>query len=183
MSLNVLVCYHSAEGQTAKVAERIASVLTSGGCTVELAMAERNPTTAGFDGVIVGDSIHLGAHSRELRRWITHHGDELDRLPTALFQVSLTSATDDDEHTRQAHHLMHQLLDATGLDPDVVGLFAGALAYTRYGWFKRALMRRVAASEGTDTDTSRDHEYTDWDAVDHFAADALALFGAPVPES
>jgi menaquinone-dependent protoporphyrinogen oxidase len=65
------------------------------------------------------------------------------------------------------------LLDATGLDPDVVGLFAGALAYRRYGWFKRHLMRSIARRQGGDTDMTRDFEYTDWDAVTEFAADAL----------
>lgn len=33
----------------------------------------------------------------------------------------------------------------------------------------------AAAREGTDTDMTRDHEYTDWDAVDHFAQDAYSL--------
>ncbi len=31
-----------------------------------------------------------------------------------------------------------------------------------------------------DTDTSRDHEYTDWDAVDRFVDDCLALLPAAV---
>ena len=74
--------------------------------------------------------------------------------------------------------LVQQFIDATGLDPEMVGLFAGALAYTRYGWLKRAVMKRIVASEGGNTDTSRDHEYTDWDAVDDFAADVYALAAA-----
>lgn len=70
---------------------------------------------------------------------------------------------------------MQRLLDATGLDPDIVGLFAGPLAYTRYGWLKRRVIASIAAKDGGDTDATRDHEYTDWDAVGHFATDALAL--------
>ena len=38
-------------------------------------------------------------------------------------------------------------------------------------------MQRIAASEGGDTDTSLDHEYTDWEAVEQFALDALSLVG------
>ena len=98
----------------------------------------------------------------------------------ALFQVSLTSANPDEEHTATAHGMMQQLLEETGLDPDMVGLFAGALRYTQYGWLKRHVMGRIARSEGTDYDTSRDYEYTDWEAVDAFARDAAALFaGGP----
>ena len=56
-----------------------------------------------------------------------------------------------------------------------MGLFAGALVYTRYGWLKKRLMRSIAKRDGSDTDMSRDHEYTDWDAVDEFARDALGV--------
>ena len=177
MATRVLLCYHSAEGQTAKIADRIAEILIGEGCSVVVARAGDDPSPAGYDGVVVGDSIHAGRHSRQLRRWIGRHGDELDAVPVALFQVSLTSRRDDEEGVAEAHRLLQHLLDATDLDPDLVGLFAGALAYTRYGWFKRRMMSRIAESEGGDSDPSRDYEYTDWDAVDHFAADALAVFG------
>jgi menaquinone-dependent protoporphyrinogen oxidase len=178
MTNRILLAYHSDEGQTAKIAGHITAALRDRGVVVEVATAEDDPSPAGFDVVIVGDSIHMGRHSRSLRRWLTRHADELDTVPLALFQVSLTSATDDAEHDAEAHGLVDRLLEATGIDPAVVGLFAGALAYTRYGWLKRSVMRRIAAAQGDDTDTSRDHEYTDWDAVEQFARDAHALAGA-----
>jgi len=183
MSIQVLIVYHSQEGQTAKVAERIATVLTDGGAEVQRVMADDDPSPDGFDGVIVGDSIHLGRHSRSLRRWLNRHADTLDSLPTALFQVSLTSAHDDPEHTHEAHQLLQRLLDGTGLDPDIVGLFAGALAYTRYGWLKRRMMTRIAADQGDPTDTTSDHEFTDWNAVENFANDALTMFTGTGPDS
>lgn len=175
MTISILLTYHTAEGQTEKIALRIAEALRAHGAVVDMAHAEHDPTPARHDGVVVGDSIHAGRHSRELRKWLSRHAEQLDGMPVALFQVSLTSANDDEAHVHQAHGMVAELLDDTGLDPDLVGLFAGALAYTRYGWFKRHLMRRVAASEGGDTDTTRDYEYTDWDAVDHFADDAYSL--------
>lgn len=183
MDARILIVYHSEEGQTARIAERIAVVLTEHGATVEKVTADDDPAPEGYDGVIVGDSIHIGRHSRSLRRWLTRHADTLDSLPTALFQVSLTSAHDDPEHTDEAHQLLQRLLDGTGLDPDVVGLFAGALAYTRYGWLKRRMMTRIAAAQGDPTDTTVDHDFTDWDAVEHFATDALAVIGGTAPES
>ena len=175
MATRILVVHHSEEGQTAKVAERIAATLRAAGADVESDTAERDPSPEGYDGVIVGDSIHIGRHSRSLRRWLTRHADALDAMPVTLFQVSLTSAHDDPEHDAEAHQLLGRLLDSTGLDPDIVGLFAGALAYTRYGWLKRRMMHRIAGGQGDPTDTSSDHEFTDWDSVEHFAADALAL--------
>ena len=76
----------------------------------------------------------------------------------------------------EAHRLVQQLLDTTRVEPDLVGLFAGALVYTRYGWLKRTMMSRIARAEDGDADTSKDYEYTDWEAVEQFAADAVSIF-------
>lgn len=177
MTKRILVAYHSSEGQTETVAHRIADTLRAAGVDVDLADADSAPPPDGYNAVVAGDSIHAGRHSRALSTYLSHHAETLAALPVAIFQVSLTSATDDAEHTTEAHNLLRQLLDDTGLDPDIVGLFAGALRYTRYGWLKRHVMASIAKSEGADSDTSRDHEYTDWDAVDHFARDVAALTG------
>jgi menaquinone-dependent protoporphyrinogen oxidase len=41
-------------------------------------------------------------------------------------------------------------------------------------------MRRISRKEGGDTDTSRDYEYTDWAAVDRFAAEFADEVAGPV---
>ena len=171
----ILIAYHTSEGQTAKVADRIADRAREAGATVDEHRAESAPAPDAYDVVIAGDSIHTGSHSRQLTRYLKANAEALEAVPVALFQVSMTSATADEEHTARAHEMLADLTKKTGVDPDIVGLFAGALAYTRYGWFKRHLMQRIAKSEGGDTDTSVDHEYTDWDAVDAFARDAVVL--------
>ncbi len=53
--------------------------------------------------------------------------------------------------------------------------FAGALRYSEYGWMMKRVMKSIARREGNDTDTSRDHEYTDWPAVDRFANDVAVM--------
>jgi menaquinone-dependent protoporphyrinogen oxidase len=47
---------------------------------------------------------------------------------------------------------------------------AGALPYTRYNFLVRFLMKRIARKAGGPTDTSRDYDFTDWAALDRFAA-------------
>lgn len=178
VSPRVLVVFHTGEGQTEKIAERIVCELERRDALVALSDAASAPPPTAYDLVVVGDSIHGGRHSRQLARWVERYEAELAAVPVALFQVSLTSAIDDETHAVEANRLVQQFLDATGLDPAMVGMFAGALAYTRYGWLKRAVMKRIVASEGGDTDTTQDHEYTDWDAVDDFAADVYSLAAA-----
>ena len=174
-----LVVYATSEGHTALVAERIADVLRRTiddvHIDVDVRPAEHGPPPEGYDVVVAGGPIHATHHARHLVRWLEQYAAELARVPTALFQVSLTSARDDEAHDRAARELLSRLEEDTGFDPDVVGLFAGALLYTRYGWFKRHLMAAIARREGGDTDTSRDHDYTDWDAVEAFATDVAAL--------
>ena len=61
----------------------------------------------------------------------------------------------------------------TGWTPARIATVAGRLAYTQYNWLVRLMMRRIARKEGGATDTSRDHEYTDWAQVERLA-DQLA---------
>ncbi len=171
MTSRILIVFHTSEGQTAKIAERVASVLRDRGNTVDVREVEGAPAPDGYDGVVVGDSIHAVKHSRSMIRYLRSHVDTLNAMPAALFQVCLTSANPDAEHTATAHKLVQELLDNTGFDPDAVGLFAGALVYTQYGWFKRHVMRAIVKREGGDLDMRRDYEYTDWDAVVRFAQD------------
>ena len=119
--------------------------------------------------MVVGDSIHAVKHSRPMTHYLEDHVVALNSMPSALFQVCLTSANPDAEHTATAHSLVEELMDRTGFDPDAVGMFAGALVYTQYGWLKRHVMRAIVKREGGDLDMTKDYEYTDWDAVTQFA--------------
>src|SRR5690348_14892617 len=88
----ILLVFHTSEGQTAKIADRIASTLRDGSVDVEVHEVADAPDPAAFDGVIVGDSIHAVHYSRPLIRYLRSHQRALEQMPVALFQVSLTSA-------------------------------------------------------------------------------------------
>ncbi|MHB1864511.1 MAG: hypothetical protein ACYCVL_16310 [Gemmatimonadaceae bacterium] len=47
--------------------------------------------------------------------------------------------------------------------------FAGTIAFTKYNFALRGIMTRISRKEGHSTDTSRDHEHTDWTQVTRFA--------------
>ncbi|MFD1512649.1 flavodoxin domain-containing protein [Halomarina rubra] len=169
---SILLVYGTSEGQTERVAHHLAGVFTGHGHTVDLVHGERLPEgldTAEYDAVVVGDPIHLGRHHGYVRAFVERHRETLNDGYSAFFQLSLSAASDDPEHVAAAEALATEFLDATGWHPDHVASFAGALAYSQYGLLKRVLMRRIARKEGGDTDTSRDYEYTDWDAVTAFA--------------
>lgn len=176
---SLLLVYHSVDGHTRDVADRIADRLRAGGASVTLAAADQAGAPEGVDAVVVGDPIHAGQHSKQLADYLTAHADALAALPTALFQVCLTSADDDPEHEETAARYLEDLQTSTGLRPALTASFAGAIPYTRYGRMKRALMKRIAAKGGMSTDVTRDHVLTDWDEVEAFADDVLRRVTSP----
>ncbi len=168
-SARILVGFHSSQGQTPKIAEHIGDILILRGARVDVVDAGAERTPDAYDGVVLGDSIHMGHHSSTLVEWLRRHAADLGRRRTALYQVSVVSENPDSEHAA-AERLVLALRDQTGFAPDVVAMFAGAPASTRYEW----LTRRVLGT----TDTSCGHEYTDWADVEHFASGFYELVAA-----
>lgn len=159
----VLILYATVEGQTARIAGCVAERLRAAGHGVELRDAAGGADPAAHDAVIVGASVHYGHHPGWLRKALAHSRAALAGRRTAFFSVSLSVNPD----------YARDFLRRVGWQPDLVATFTGALKYRQYAWWKRQLVQVFARMGGHDTDTSRDHEYTDWTSVAHFA-DAFA---------
>ncbi|WP_254524735.1 flavodoxin domain-containing protein [Natrinema caseinilyticum] len=176
--VSILIPYGTGEGQTATVADRIADVLDERGHDATAIDAEELPPDLevdGFDAVCIGASIHMGKHQSAVRDFVEANRDALASRPTAFFQLSMSSAVADETRQAEAAGYVDEFLEETGWHPDRIGLFGGALRYSKYGFLKRLLMKRIAGDATGDTDTSRDYEYTDWHEVDAFAADYAAF--------
>ncbi|ODR83308.1 protoporphyrinogen oxidase [Haladaptatus sp. W1] len=176
--VSFLVVYGTGEGQTAKVADRIATVLTERGHDASAVDAAERPSKSdleSIDAFLVGASIHLGKHQTEISEFVRGNRETLTLRPTAFFQLSMSSATTDDERQAEAAAYVDEFLEETDWNPDRIGLFAGALRYSKYGFLKRLMMKRIAKEATGDTDTSRDYEYTDWHEVEAFATDFAAF--------
>jgi menaquinone-dependent protoporphyrinogen oxidase len=187
----VLLVYATSEGQTAKIAGHVAQVLRARGLEVEVhqlaASAEGGlPEITPERAVVLGGSLHVGQIQPALIDFARANREALEGVPTAFFLVCLAAAGDDDASRANAAKGIADFEAATGLDPNEEIAFAGALKYRTYGLFKRFFMRLIAGSGGLSTDTSRDHEYTDWALVDAFAhgfADHLTDLGVRGPGS
>ena len=176
--LSMLVCYGTGEGQTATVADRIVDVLVERGHDAMVMNVTDIPSDFAieeFDAVLVGASIHVGKQQPAVRELVGDNRDALASRPTAFFQLSISSAVTDETRRAEAAGYADEFLEATGWQPDRIGLFGGALRYSKYGFLKRLLMKRIAKDATGDTDTSRDYEYTDWVEVEAFANDFSAF--------
>jgi len=169
----ILILYATTEGHTAKIAQAIAQRLQGAGNTVELHRADNVPAgldPAAHDSVIIGASIHYGHHPKYLRVLVRRYRATLASRPGAFFSVSL-SGGGPGAKPEAARRYLETFLRQTGWRPQQTASFAGALQYSRYGFFKKLMMRLIVGMAGGDTDPTRDYEYTDWYAVERFAED------------
>ncbi|WP_255150539.1 flavodoxin domain-containing protein [Halorarius halobius] len=169
----ILLVYATGEGQTEKVATRLADRLRGAGHEVTVSHVSETDAAAveAADGVLLAASIHMGKPQDAVVAFASEHRDLLAARPSGYVEVCLSAAVDDPERQADAHRYVDEFRERTGWDPDAVGVFGGAVRYSQYGFLKRRLMKRIAAEATGDTDTSRDYEYTDWDAVAAFAAE------------
>ena len=168
----ILLLYATMEGQTARIAERVAHTLRANGNGVEMLPADTTQPgldPAAYDGVVVGASVHFGHHPAYLHKLIRRHGSALAARPCAFFSVSL-SAGGPRPKPAAAQRYLDKFLRKTRWQPQLTASFAGAVKYSVYGPIKRRVMIVFVGLGGGNTDTSQDYEYTDWAAVDRFAA-------------
>jgi menaquinone-dependent protoporphyrinogen oxidase len=183
--MKILALYGTRFGQAEAVLRRVVRRLSTAGHSVTLVNARTIPESLRldhFDGVVVAASIIMGRHPSHIRAWARSHAAALSRLPGAFISVSGTSPESRPEWRKGAEEYVARFAVQTGWHPRWTAVFGGALCYTRYDPVTRWIMKRIAAKEGGPTDTSRDHELTDWDAVDRFAEKLAGGFGAAVPE-
>jgi len=170
-----LVLYATREGQTARVAGRIAEHLRAAGAEVSLVDAANTLTAdalelARFDRLVFGASMHAGGLEKELVDFVNDREDAIRRRARSLFVVLLSAAAKDAALREEWLGDARKKIEAQLRVPfEHVEMIAGALRYSKYPLPLRWMMRRIARKAGEDTDTSRDYEYTDWEQVRRYA--------------
>jgi len=170
--MKILIVYGTTEGQTRKISHFMEAILKDRGHEVTVSDAsETPPSPASYDAVIIGASIHIHKYQSAVMHYINHHIEVLNKMPGAFFSVCLAVASDMDEEHREAEKITNDFLEHAGWKPSMTTQIAGALKYTQYDFFKRLVMKMIAKREGRTTDTSKDYEYTDWNAVREFVTE------------
>jgi len=166
------VFYGTTEGHTRRISEAIAAVLREQGFeseAVPLDSIRRSPDWITIVSAVVGGSLHAGKHQSSVAAFLKREVGHLNIRPAAFFSVSLSAGSRNPAEVATARDIAAKFVQAAGWEPRRVVCFPGKLAYTQYGFFTRWMMRRISVREGGPTDTSRDHDLTDWRAVREFA--------------
>ena len=164
--MKILIIYATTEGQTRKIARFMEDELRKAGHQILLCDATDNPPAPdGFDAILIGASIHIAKYQSAISHYITKHVKALNQVPGAFFSVSLSMASHFEEEHDAMKKLTEDYLEHAGWKPVAIYQIAGALKYTQYDLFKRMIMKSISKKEGRTTDTSHDHEFTDWEMI------------------
>ncbi|MBI1287804.1 MAG: protoporphyrinogen oxidase [Flavobacteriales bacterium] len=165
----LLIIYTTTEGQTAKVVRHLEKCAIANGVEVTAYNAiEYPPSPHGFDMVILAGSVHMMKYQSALVHYATENAKALSERPNAFVSVSMAAAHLTEESASELQEWVGEFEEETGWGPQRIEHVAGALKYVEYNWLKRQVMKQIAKSTGESTDTTQDHEYTDWDALDRF---------------
>ncbi|WP_281648395.1 menaquinone-dependent protoporphyrinogen IX dehydrogenase [Parendozoicomonas sp. Alg238-R29] len=170
MSLH-LVLYASHDGQTARIAKAIFDDMESAGLNVQLENLDALPSEfslSGFDSVLVGAPIRYGYHLPVACQFIDDHKDILKSMKGGFFSINLT-ARKPEKQDPLTNRYMQKFLKKSPWQPEYLGVLAGSLLYSRYGWFDRFMIQLIMKITGGNTDASKDIEYTSWARVKTFA--------------
>lgn len=170
--MRTLIIYATEEGQTAKIATHIANRLSAKGFPADRHNIAVEPDKVialdAYDAVIIGSPMHFSHYDRRLADYIRQFREELSEIPSAFFSVSLGILSDDESEQDEVRKITEAYLDATQWKPSIKTHFAGAIRYSRYGWWKRHIMQWTVRRAGGPTDAHFDYEFTDWGKVDEF---------------
>jgi menaquinone-dependent protoporphyrinogen oxidase len=176
------VLYVTRHGQTEEIARHIAYRLSDLGADVEVLDLDPHAESLNlhdYRAVVLAAPVYRERHRREMTEFVKRHLSELQSMPSGFVSVSMSQAGAErpdasaEEHANavaEVQKLLNQFSEETGWRPEYVQPVAGALMYTKYNVLLRFLMRLISKKHHGSTDTSRDHEYTNWLELDRFVA-------------
>jgi len=125
MTRTILVAYASKYGSTGEVAESIASVLRERLLRADVRPAEEVEHLDEYGGVVLGGGIYMGRWHREARGFAGHFGDELGRLPVAVFALGPIDEVPD--HRAGSEKQFRRALEKLPFEPAATALFGGVV--------------------------------------------------------
>jgi menaquinone-dependent protoporphyrinogen oxidase len=164
MSDKILVAYASRCGSTGGVAEAIGQALCDGGAAVDVLLVKEVTDVSPYQAVVVGSAIRMGQWLPEVVKFVETHQEALSQVPVAYFVVCGTLREDTEENYRTVAAYLDPVREV--MQPVEVGLFAGAMDYSKLPFVYRLIVKAMKAPEG---------DFRDWDAIRGWAANVRPM--------
>ena len=165
MMTQVLVAYGSRYGSTQEVAEVVAATLQERGLAADVKPAREVRSLDGYDGVVLGTPLYLGALHKDVRALLEKNTRALADRPLAVFALGPIKADDGLDGSRD--QLSTALAKTSAPKPIATGVFVGAYDPARLG-FKDKMLTALPASP---LHGEPAHDDRDWAAIRAWASD------------
>ena len=176
----LLALYGTEQGHTAQIAAFVGAVAREAGWEADVLCGKDVPADFSlqpYAAALIAASVHDRRYEACVRDFVRAHRDALRALPCAFLSASLAGIGP----KLLVERLAAAFYRETGWQPDVSLSVGGALLYRQYKPVQRQLMRLGSGLFGGPTDTSRDHDLTDWSAVRRFTRRFLGAPAEPAP--
>ena len=171
----ILFLYSSTDGQTVAIVQKMIKLLGDQAQVEVLDSTENKAINLQqYHMIVIAASIRYGKFNSKLNHFITMHASELNTMKSAFFGVNLI-ARKPEKRTAQTNVYVRKFLARSPWQPTICEVFAGALLYSRYTWYDKAMIRLIMKITGGETDTSKDIIYTDWQQVEDCTQKLLVL--------
>lgn len=166
----ILLLHKGVYGHALKISERLRDGLAARGDSTVVRPLDEGAADGGeFDAIVIGASIRHGKHNPAVMEFIRAQLPLLNTKPSAFFSVNLV-ARKPAKNTPETNPYARKFLAQSPWKPTIAAVFGGVLDYQRYGPFDRYAIRFIMKLTGGPTDLHTNTEFTDWDAVQRFAA-------------
>lgn len=173
--------YASRDGQSRRIAERIAARLAERGIVAQPhdlgAGSPVSDALAQARLVVVVAAVRYGKHLPEAERFLAFYRKQNAPPPLVLLSVSLV-ARKPGKDTVEGNAYLRKSIARHRLSPALAMCFAGRLDYARYGWLDKQIIRLIMKLTGGPTEPDACVEYTAWDVVDDVSGRIAELYGA-----
>ena len=167
---DLLFLYATHDGQTQRICAAMAEEARQSGRRVEilsLTDAQVADALARTTQVVIGAAIRYGHLPKALYAFIAAQREAIEARPNVFFCVNLT-ARKPGKDTPEGSVYMRSFLKKSPWRPQRLAVFAGALRYSRYPWYDKAMIRFIMWITGGPTDPAHDVEFTNWEKVRAF---------------
>jgi len=163
MNKRILVTYATRAGSTVEVATAIGETIAVRGFEIDIKSAKEKPSLEGYQAVLVGSAIRMGAWLPKAVEFVKNNQGALNQLPVALFTVHMLNREDDE--ASRANRLAYLKDVRPLLKPVDEIFFAGKFDMSRLSFLDRMISKAVKVVDG---------DCRDWDKICGWAQTVFA---------
>ncbi|WP_163936288.1 menaquinone-dependent protoporphyrinogen IX dehydrogenase [Paraferrimonas sp. SM1919] len=127
-----------------------------------------------FDTIVVGASIRYGKFRPNVMAFFEQHKTLLDNKKVSFFGVNMV-ARKANKNTPETNPYLKKFKAVCPAKVDLYGVMAGRIDYPDYRLFDRLMIQFIMKLTKGPTDATKRYEFTDWQQVQSFTQQLLAL--------